>query len=73
MKKPHYHCGDENIFKVEAFKMNLKRRSEESSQPVKRIYREKLISLHTTAPRLIVFTIMLHDLKNSFYKTRNDN
>ncbi|CAF0843312.1 unnamed protein product [Didymodactylos carnosus] len=73
MKKPHNHSGDENKCKVEEFKMNLKRRIEESPQPVKRIYREEIISLQTTAPQLTSFTPMFHEMKNSLYKTRNDS
>ncbi|CAF0960454.1 unnamed protein product [Didymodactylos carnosus] len=68
MKKPHNHSGDENKCKVEEFKMNLKRRIEESPQPVKRIYREEIISLQTTAPQLTSFTPMFHEMKNSLYK-----
>ena len=68
MKKPHNHDGDEMKCKVEDFKTNLKRRIEDSPQPVKRIYREQLISLYTTSPKI---TPMLHEIKNSLYKTRN--
>ncbi|CAF3317613.1 unnamed protein product [Rotaria socialis] len=51
--------------------MNLKRHIEDSPQPVKKIYREKLISLYTTAPQLAPFTPMFHEIKNSLYKARN--
>ncbi len=44
MKKPYNHDGDEMKRKVEEFKMNLKHRIEESPRPVKRIYREEIIS-----------------------------
>ena len=71
IKKPHNHDGDEMKCKVEAFKMNLKRRIENSPQPVKRIYREQLISLYTTSPQITPFTPMFHEIKNSLYKTRN--
>ena len=46
MKKTH---GDEMKCKVEEFRTNVKRRIEDSPQPVKRIYREQLISLYTTS------------------------
>ncbi|CAF4481841.1 unnamed protein product, partial [Rotaria magnacalcarata] len=49
MKKPHNHEGDEIKCKVEEFRMNLKRRIEDSPQPVKKIYREQIISLYTTS------------------------
>ena len=39
---------DEMKCKVEEFRTNLKRGIEDSPQPVKRIYREQLISLCTT-------------------------
>ena len=38
--------------KVEELRTNLKRRIEDSPQPVKRIYREQLISLYTTSPEI---------------------
>ena len=71
MKKPHNHDGDEMKCKVEEFKTNLKRRIEDSPQPVKRIYREQLISLYTTSPQITPYTLMCHEIKNSLYKTRN--
>ena len=71
MKKPHNHDGDEMKCKVEEFKTNLKRRIEDSPQPVKRIYREQLISLYTTSPQITPFTPMFHEIKNSLYKARN--
>ena len=50
MKKPHNHDDGEMKCKAEEFRTNLKRRIEDSSQPVKRIYREQLISLYTMSP-----------------------
>ena len=69
MKKPHNYDGDEMKWKVEEFRMNLKRHIEDSSQPVnRRIYSEQLISLYTRSPQM---TPMFHEIKNSFYQTRN--
>ena len=53
---------------MEEFRTNLKRRIEDSSQTVKRVYREQLISLYTTSPQI---TSMFHEIKNSLHKTRN--
>ena len=72
MKKPHNHDDDEMKGKVEEFKTNLKRRIEDSPQPVKRIYREQQrISLYTMSPQISPFTLICHEIKNSLYKTRN--
>ncbi|CAF1223506.1 unnamed protein product [Rotaria sordida] len=71
IKKPHNHDGDEMKYKVEEFKMNLKRRIEDSPQPVKKIYREELISLYATAPQITPFTPMFHEMKTSLYTARN--
>jgi len=71
MKKSHNHDGDEMKCKVEEFKMNLKRRIEDSPQPVKRIDREEIISLYTTSPSITPFTPMFHQMKTSLYKSRN--
>ncbi|CAF4221176.1 unnamed protein product [Rotaria sp. Silwood2] len=71
MKKPHNHDADEMKCKVEEFKMNLKRRIEDSPQPVKKIYREELISLYATAPQITPFTPMFHEIKTSLYTARN--
>ncbi|CAM4988812.1 unnamed protein product [Rotaria socialis] len=71
MKKPHNHDAIEMKCKVEEFKMSLKRHIEDSPQRVKKIYREKLISLYTTAPQLAPFIPMFHEIKNSLYKARN--
>ena len=68
MKKPHNHDDDEMKCKVEEFRTNLKRRIENSPQPVKRIYREQLISLYITSPQI---TSMFHEIKNLLYRTRN--
>ena len=68
MKKLHNHDDDKTKRKVEEFRTKLKRRSEDSPQPVKRIYREHLISLYTMSPQI---TPMFHEIKNSLYKTRN--
>ena len=62
MKKPHNHDDDEVKCKVEEFKTNLKRRIEDSPQPVKRIYREQLISLSATSSQI---TPMFHEIKSS--------
>ncbi|CAF2831612.1 unnamed protein product [Rotaria sp. Silwood2] len=51
--------------------MNLKRRIEDSPQPVKKIYRKQIISLCTTSPQMTQYTPMFHEMKNSLYKTRN--
>ncbi|CAF4423633.1 unnamed protein product [Rotaria sp. Silwood2] len=50
---------------------NLKRRIEDSPQTVKKIYKEELISLYTTAPQITPFTSMFHEIKTSLYKARN--
>ena len=71
MKKPHNHDGDEMKCKIEEFRTNLKRRVEDSPEPMKRIYREQLISLYTTSPQITPFTSMFHEIKNLLYKTRN--
>ena len=71
MKKPHNHDGNEMKCKVEEFRTNLKQPIEDSSQPVKRIYREQLISLYTTSPQSTPFTPMFYEIKDSLYKTRN--
>ena len=68
MKKPYNHDGDEMQCKVEEFKMNLKRRIEDSPQPVNRIYIEEIISLYTTSLQI---TPMFLGMKNLLYKTRN--
>ena len=73
IKKPHNHDGDEMRCKVEEFRMSLKRRIEHSPQPVKRIYKEELISLYTNSPSITQFTPMFHEMKNSLYKARNDS
>ena len=52
---------------MEEFITNLKRRIEDSPQPVKRIYREQLISVYTTSPQIHQF----HEIKNSLYRTTN--
>src|SRR5437762_3319996 len=62
MKKPHNHDGDEMKCKVEEFKMNLKRRIEDSPQPVKKIYREEIITLYTASPQITSFTPMFHEM-----------
>ncbi|CAF3070873.1 unnamed protein product [Rotaria sp. Silwood2] len=59
IKKPHNHEGDEIKCKVEEFRMNLKRRIEDSPQPVKKIYREEIISLYT--PRKNFLLIEMQD------------
>jgi hypothetical protein len=73
MKKPHNHDGDEMKCKVEEFIINLRRRIEDSPQPVKRIYSEQLILLYTTSPQITPFTLMFHEKKNSLYKSRNSS
>ena len=73
MKKPYNHDGDEMQCKVEEFKMNLKRRIEDSPQPVNRIYIEEIISLYTTSSTVTSFTPMFHELKNSLNTTQNDS
>ena len=62
MKKPDDHDSDEMKCKVKEFRTNLKQRIEDSAQPVKRIYREQLISLCFTYDTKI---------KNPLYQTRN--
>ena len=69
MKKQHNHDGNEVKSKVEEFKMNLKRQIEDSSQAVKKIYRENIVSLYTTSSEI---TAMFHEMKTSLYKARND-
>ncbi|CAF4579652.1 unnamed protein product [Rotaria sp. Silwood1] len=71
MKKPCNHEGDEIKCKVEEFRMNLKRRIEDSPQPVKKIYREQIISLYTASPQITPFTPMFHEMKTSLYNARN--
>ena len=63
MKKPHNHGGDEMKCKMEEFRTNLKRRIQDSPQPVKRIYRKQLIPLYTTSPQITLFTSMFHEIK----------
>ncbi|CAF4365963.1 unnamed protein product [Rotaria sp. Silwood2] len=46
MKKSHNHDDDEIKCKVEEFKRHLKRRIEDTSQPVKKTYREQIILLY---------------------------
>ncbi|CAM4878021.1 unnamed protein product [Rotaria socialis] len=71
MKQPHNHEGDEIKCKVEEFRMNLKQRIEDSPQPVKKIYREQIISLYTTSSQITQFTSMFHEMKTSLYNARN--
>jgi hypothetical protein len=71
MTKPYNHEGNEIQCKIEEFKMNLKRRIEDSPQPVKKIYREQIIALHTTSPQITPFTPMFHEMKTSLYNARN--
>ena len=52
---------------MEEFITNLKRRIEDSPQPVKIIYREQLISLYTMSPQIHQF----HEIKNSLYRATN--
>jgi hypothetical protein len=73
MTKPHNHEGDEIKCKVEEFKMNLKRHIEDSPQPVKKIYRQQIVSLYTTSPQITPFTPMFHEMKTSLYTARNSS
>ena len=46
-------------------KMSLKRRISHLSQPVTRIYKEELISLHTNSPSVTQFILCLAQLNRS--------
>ena len=59
--------------KFNARSKNLKRRIEDSPHVVKQIYRENIISLHTTSLEIISFTLVLHKMKTSLYKAGNDS
>ncbi|CAF5078978.1 unnamed protein product [Rotaria sp. Silwood1] len=71
MKKPCNHEDDEIKCKVEEFRMNLKRRIEDSPQPFKKICREQIISLYTASPQITPFTPMFYEMKASLYNARN--
>ncbi|CAF1106231.1 unnamed protein product [Rotaria sordida] len=73
MTKPHNHESNEVQCKVEEFRMNLKRRIEDSLRPIKKIYREEIIALHTTSPHVTPFTPMFHEMKTSLYNARNSS
>ncbi|CAF4491784.1 unnamed protein product, partial [Didymodactylos carnosus] len=67
----HKHLPDENRCQAEQFHNKLKRRIEESAEPVTKIFKQGLVNVQATAPQQIATTPTFKKIKTSLYTARN--
>ena len=67
------HEPNEQRSEAERFKTTLKRRIREDSTPIRKIFRTELISGYTTNPENVCALPQFFEIKNSLYRTKNQN
>ena len=70
---PHNHEPNEQRNEAERFKTTLKRRIREDPTPMRKIFRTELISEYTTNPENVCAPPQFSEIKNSLYRTKNQN
>ena len=70
---PHNHEPNEQRNEAERFKTTLKRRIREDPTPIRKIFRTALISEHTPNPENVCALAQFFEIKNSLYRTKNQN
>ncbi|CAF3857569.1 unnamed protein product [Rotaria sordida] len=70
---PHNHDPNKIRNEIEQFKTGLKKSIRETQTPIKKIYRSELIKRYSSSPDDVCELPMYHQIKNSLYRTKNEN
>ena len=73
LTSPHNHDPDKERNDKEQFKSDLKQRVHEGQSPLKQIYRTELIKKYTTVKDVVCILPQYHQIKNTLYRTKNEN
>ena len=70
---PHNHDPDKEQNGITKFKFNLKNRVREEQVSLKQLYRSELVKRYTSNPDDVSILPQFHQMKNSLYRTKNEN
>lgn len=69
----HNHDPDKHRNELEQFKTDLKKHIRDEQTPIKQIYRSELLKRYSSSPEKVSGLPQYHQIKNSLYKTKNEN
>jgi hypothetical protein len=70
---PHNHDPDKEQNEIQLFKTDLKHRIREQQTSIKQLYRSELLKRYTTDLEVVDALPQYHQIKNAFYRTKNES